>query len=135
VSVLDAVWLTNVTGFACWVEPITNGVMSTERMVGGPAMIWLVVGLAERWIGRRRRHMHPKSRFEVDSSGCTISLPGGYVGYIANGLHVRHSIEKDVRLLLQPPVGNPPKGLRERQCLSSQVEFKNILAGWGWRNW
>ncbi len=71
----------------------------------------------------------------MNAGGWAISLSGGGIGHVANGLHVRYAIEKDVLLPLQPTIGDAAEGIGERQRLRCQVQFQDILVGWGRRGW
>jgi hypothetical protein len=79
--------------------------------------------------------MHPESRLEVYWDGCAVRSPGCDVSHIADGLHVWNPVEEDVVLFLESAVGDASERRGEREGLCCQVEFEDILAGWGGRCW
>ena len=71
----------------------------------------------------------------MNAGGYAIGLSGGGIGHVANGLHVRHTVEKDIILRLQPAIGHAAEGIGERQRFRCQIEFQDIITRWGWRRW
>ena len=71
----------------------------------------------------------------MNAGGYAISLSGGGIAHVANGLHVGHAVEEDVILCLQPAIGHAAEGIGERQRLCCKIEFQDVLARWGWRRW
>lgn len=107
--VADAVWLVNLMGLACWVEPITKGVMSTGGMVGGPEM--LVVG-TRHWalivvpcgMDAMRASDSPRKGSEVVAGMC-IQRPGSK--WIGTGVPSAFPVATLVTSLIVCTYGTP----------------------------
>lgn len=84
----------------------------------------------EHRVDRSCRYVHPESRFEVNANRCTICMSGGGIGYVANGLYVRHAIKEDIVLLPFSSIRHAAEGTRKRQSFLRKVEFQNVVAGW-----
>lgn len=71
----------------------------------------------------------------MNPRGCAIGLTGDGVAHVTDSLHIRYTVEKDVVLRLQPTVWHAADCIRERESFRSEVEFQDILTGWGRRSW
>ena len=71
----------------------------------------------------------------MNSGGWGISLSGGGICHVVDGLYVGYAVEKDVSLRLQPPIGYAAKGVGKCQRLLCKIDFQDVLIRFGWRRW